>query len=106
MGKCKDCRYSETSTFKVKNSTVITTVCTLTSIVVDPDTSCEYYNADLSGQDICYNCKYYLGGCDWGLFCSHKDNYYRLGNFNDGPCKHYERKGVENVQRPNQFGRG
>jgi hypothetical protein len=46
----------------------------------------------LSGYDICYNCKYYGGGGDWGLFCSHKGMYHHLGKFSDDPCDYYEKK--------------
>jgi hypothetical protein len=68
--------------------------CTLTRNVTDADKEhdCKCYNRDLSEYDICYNCKYYRGGGDWGLFCSHKDMYHHLGKFSDDPCEKYEKK--------------
>ena len=94
MGACKDCRYSYTTSFEAKNNTVTITVCTLTNIIVIPDKEnyCECFNRDLSKYDICYNCKYYRGGRDWGLFCAHDKMYHHLGNFSDYPCDYYERK--------------
>ena len=87
MSKCKDCQYFQT--YKDSIGT-----CTLTRYVVkdDKDHDCNCYNRDLSGYDICYNCKYYIGGGDWGLFCSHNDMYHHLGKFSDEPCKRYEKK--------------
>ena len=85
--KCKDCKYS-IGAYRGCSS------CTLTHIIVNPDKEhdCQCFNADLSQYNICYNCKYYLGGGDWGLFCSHKDMYHHIGKFNDEPCRHFERK--------------
>lgn len=82
--KCKDCKYYEKGTYGC---------CTLTCVVVNANEEnvCPYYNKDLSSYDICYNCKYYIGGGDWGLFCSHKDKYHHLGHFSDNPCEMYEK---------------
>lgn len=87
MIKCRDCKYCQM--YKESIGT-----CTLTRSVVDADKghSCTCYNRDLSKYAICYNCKYYIGGGDWGLFCSHKDMYHHLGKFCDDPCEKYEKK--------------
>lgn len=85
MRKCKDCKYSGGD------------FCELTHLCISPNkehNKCPYYyNANFLTNDICYNCKYYGGGNDWGLFCSHKEMYHHLGKFNDPPCKYYEKKG-------------
>ena len=89
MSKCKDCQY-------VWDNTAWNDIacCSLTRVVVRPDieADCPVFNKDLSEYNICYNCKYYVGGGDWGLFCSHKDTYHHLGKFNDEACECFERK--------------
>ena len=94
MSRCRDCKHSNTSPIELKNKYVDVTVCTLNSQIVSPDNEhdCGCYNRDLSEYDICYNCKYYRGGGDWGLFCSHDDMYHHLGRFDDEPCERYEKK--------------
>ncbi len=96
--KCSDCKYSQTNSFDVKDKTATITVCNLTRTVMNPDAEwdCECFNEDLTKYNICYNCRYYRGGGDWGLFCSHKDKYHHLGKFNDEPCEHYEKKEAQN----------
>lgn len=88
--KCENCIHSESSVFTHNGFNYV--VCTLTREVMKTDVVCNCYNRDLSEYDICYNCKYYIGGGDWGLFCSHKDMYHHLGKFFDEPCKRYEKK--------------
>lgn len=93
--KCRDCKYCQISNFKFKDKSYTNACCSLSHYVVKPDIShkCEYFNKDLSEYNICYNCRYYIGGGDWGLFCSHKGMYHHLGNFNDEPCEYYTKKG-------------
>lgn len=90
--KCEDCRHSESSAFTHNGFNYV--VCTLTRRAMNPkaDVTCGCFNRDLSGYNICYNCKYYIGGGDWGLFCSHKDMYHHLGKFSDESCEKFERK--------------
>ncbi len=94
MSKCKDCKYFESGSFEFNGKHYTTAACTLSHLVVVPDKeiNCAYFNADLSSENICYNCRYYIGGGDWGLFCSHKDKYHHLGKFNDEACEDFERK--------------
>lgn len=82
--KCIDCKYYHS--YKENIGT-----CTLTRLVVNSnkDHNCHCWNRDLSEYDICYNCKHYIGGGDWGLFCSHKDMYHHLGKFNDRACERF-----------------
>ena len=86
MSKCIDCQYA------TKYQTNV--CCSLTSYVMSShkEHDCNCFNLDLSKYDICYNCKYYIGGTDWGLFCSHDDMYNHLGKFNDEPCERYIKK--------------
>ena len=87
MSKCRDCKYAQVYQD-------LSVCCTLTRRVMNgqKEHNCSVINADLSKYDMCYNCKYYGGGGDWGLFCSHNEMYHHLGNFNDEPCEYYERK--------------
>ena len=89
--KCKDCKYAQDSCYEIAGIECCT--CSLTRRVMNAnaESKCNCYNRDLSGYDICYNCKYYIGGGDWGLFCSHNDMYHHLGKFSDEPCERYER---------------
>ena len=93
--KCNDCRYVLSGEYHARGKEPrIEYVCTLTRVLVsaDKDHDCQCHNRDLSEYDICYNCKYYMGGGDWGLFCSHEDMYHHLGKFNDDACERFERK--------------
>ena len=92
MSKCKDCKYAYDSSYEIAGIECRT--CSLTRRVMNAnaESECNCYNRDLSGYDICYNCKYYIGGGDWGLFCSHSDMYHHLGKFSDEPCGRYERR--------------
>ena len=93
--KCKDCKYAQGSGYEIAGIKCCT--CSLTRRVMNEnaESECNCYNRDLSEYDICYNCKYYIGGGDWGLFCSHKDMYHHLGKFSDEPCERYEKKDGE-----------
>ena len=90
--KCQNCKYAQGSGYEIKNIKYY--ACSLTRQIMNEkaEFECNCYNRDLSGYDICYNCKYYIGGGDWGLFCSHKNMYHHLGKFSDEPCKWYEKK--------------
>ena len=69
--KCKTCQYCRQSSYERKGKQVNMACCILSNYVVG---------------------KYYFGGSDWGLFCSHKDMYHHLGRFCDDPCDYYEKK--------------
>lgn len=92
--KCKDCKYCEISNFKFQGKSYSNACCLLSHrAIIKPNVehNCKCFNIDLSEYDICYNCKYYGGGGDWGLFCLHKDMYYHLGEFRDEPCEYYKK---------------
>jgi len=92
MSKCKDCKYAQNIGYEIAGIECCT--CSLTRRVMNAnaESECNCYNRDLSEYDICYNCKYYHGGGDWGLFCSHSDMYHHLGKFSDESCGRYERR--------------
>lgn len=87
---CDTCKYCQKGEMPTKNGTYSYTMCSLTSVLMKLNGSCEYCNKDLSQENICYNCKHYGGGHDWGLFCS--KHYNHLGMFNDEPCDDFEKK--------------
>ena len=89
---CDTCKYCQKGEMPTKNGTYSYTMCSLTSVLMKPNGSCEYCNKDLSQENICYNCKHYGGGHDWGLFCS--KHYNHLGMFNDEPCDDFEKKKI------------
>lgn len=66
--------------------------CELTSRVLKSKNAetCKLYNVDISEETVCFNCKYFLGGGDWGLACS-KD-YYSLPKALDQMCEDGEFK--------------
>ena len=103
--KCRQCIYVQSSEFEFKGQMYNCSSCKLTHLVVNPDEprDCDYFNADLSVKDICYNCEYYGGGGDWGLFCFHKGMYHHLGKFNDPPCEYYIRRGKRCGQNSNDL---
>lgn len=93
--KCKDCSHSEEPGYEIAGIECRTCSLTRQAMNANEEHNCNCYNRDLSVYDICYNCKYYIGGGDWGLFCSHKDMYHHLGKFSDVPCDRYESKPEE-----------
>ena len=67
--------------------------CSLTGIVAVDERiteNCSWYNRELEGENICYNCKYFLGGADYGLACSKV--YHRLPTAISEPCEDFDRK--------------
>ena len=67
-------------------------VCILTHILLFQNVAedCEYYNRDFSKEDVCYNCKHFLGGSDWGLACD--AHYHKLPEPGSKICNEYERR--------------
>lgn len=79
--RCRGCKYCISELY-----------CELTKLVImNPDEiiKCEYWNKDLSHEKICLNCKYLIGGGDWGLSCA-KD-YYKLSKALDTACDNFEK---------------
>lgn len=76
--ECKKCKYS------VYGSCIITNMCNTKSCTLLSDD-------DVENLHICYNCKHWLGGGDWGLSC--RKNYYlsSTNGFREA-CEEFERK--------------
>lgn len=53
--------------------------------------SCNLENDNIKDMKICYNCKHWVGGGDWGLSCK-KDYYNCSTNGFDKGCKDFERR--------------
>ena len=86
---CKNCNYCELEDMKFPDGHKRPIHhCKLTNTLRNPNASCEYYNKDISDLDMCYNCKHYIGGGDWGLSC--RKDYYKLVQFNSKTCEHFE----------------
>lgn len=51
---------------------------------------CPWYDKDLDDEMICFNCKHFLGGSDWGLAC--EKHYNRLPRFDSATCDKFERR--------------
>lgn len=83
---CKDCIYYQG---KVEILTKIYHRCALLKTVVNRE-KCPLFNVDLSNKKICYNCKHYLGGSDWGLSCA--KHYHVLTKALKDACNEFEKK--------------
>lgn len=73
---CKECKYHEGDCCTIANRQKILS-CTLES------------DFDVQFMKICYNCKHWIGGGDWGLTC--RKDYYKA--FSDGfhkACDYFE----------------
>ena len=86
--RCNDC-----CNFNQENEKFIS--CNLTRACIkknvpDVEAKCNFFNKDMSNEPICFNCKHFLGGGDWGLSCG-KD-YYRLVDALDLKCEKFEHK--------------
>lgn len=71
--ECKDCKY-----YKERSSQAVYSLCTITHICNTKSCGLESDN-EVEHMDICYNCKYWIGGGDWGLSCM-KDYYNYSSN--------------------------
>lgn len=83
---CKGCNYYQGKT-EILTKTFHS--CALSTTLVNGEI-CTLFNADLSNKKICYNCKYYLGGYDWGLSCA--KHYHVLTEALHEGCKDFEKK--------------
>lgn len=84
--KCKDCRYFINL---INFCGEIAVNCMLTHTIV-LGTGCDLKNVDISDEKICFNCKHYLGGNDWGLSCAKE--YHKLVDAFDEACKNFEKQ--------------
>lgn len=81
---CKDCKYK----YKTADGD---TFCEITHLLYTK--SCDYIDNDsqVVAMNICYNCKHWIGGGDWGLSCR-KDYYNTSTNGFREVCEHFERR--------------
>lgn len=70
--------------------------CELTNAIMVNETaqSCGLYNKDISNERICFNCKHFIGGADWGLACA--KHYHSLPRALTEMCDDAEWKDVNN----------
>ena len=84
---CKDCKYKQTYVDLKGNEFNICSISNIGYIV-----SCGLDNDELvKDMEICFNCKYWIGGGDWGLSC--QKNYYNCSTNGFGKaCEEFCRK--------------
>lgn len=90
--ECRYCSYCEPTTVWLKNNEKhMVGMCSITH-TINPK-SCTYIvgDAEVEDMDICYNCKYWFGGGDWGLSCQ-KDYYNCSTNGFNEACEQFERR--------------
>lgn len=88
---CENCKYYKVDNFVFDGKEYTNCMCDITH-VVNPQ-ACTYFtdNEKVKDMNICYNCKYWYGGGDWGLSC--EKNYYNCStNGFDEVCELFERK--------------
>lgn len=91
--KCKECKYHNISNFDFNGNTYIIQSCKITN--ASNSKSCTYIKNDseVKEMNICYNCKYWIGGGDWGLSC--RKNYYNCNsNGFEKACEQFDRKSI------------
>ena len=81
---CVSCVHSYSFTVDGKTSTV----CRLRGYWCNP---CELYNKDVSDMNVCYNCKNYLKGTEYGESCD--ADFYTLTTPLSSACRHFVKKG-------------
>lgn len=89
--ECKNCKYYKVDSFMFDNKEWTSRACEIAHIV-NPK-ACAYIENDKEVEDmtICFNCKYWIGGGDWGLSCQ-KDYYNCSTNGFNEVCEQFERK--------------
>ena len=85
--ECKDCKYYEDD----HNEFFRTMMCKISHRWKPESCTCITSGAEVEDMDICYNCKYWHGGGDWGLSCE-KDYYNCSVNGFDKACEQFERR--------------
>ena len=99
--KCNGCKYcyvlNNTAIARDKKENQILsvrdserTVCKITHIC-NPESCDLNSDEDVKDMPICFNCKHWIGGGDWGLSCS-KDYYNTSSNGFGKACEKFERK--------------
>lgn len=90
--KCKDCKYYKIDSLFIGDKEYINRICDITHLCNTK--SCPLANdAEVEDMKICYNCRYWIGGGDWGLSCQ-KDYYNCSTNGFNEACEQFERKTI------------
>lgn len=78
---CENCEYNEKSSIRTYN------VCLITH-AINPKYC---YKEDVENNDVCFNCKHWIGGGDFGLSCS---KYYHIATANGlrRACEDFDRR--------------
>lgn len=66
-------------------------VCRINNHIINNNTTCHLMSGEkLEDMNICFNCKYWMGGGDFGLSC-HKNYYISSCNGFDKACKDFDK---------------
>jgi len=91
--ECKDCKYYKVDSFTFNGKKYTNRMCEITHLCNTKSCNAESYE-HIENANICFNCKYWHGGGDWGLSC--EKNYYNCSaNGFDEVCEQFERKQYE-----------
>ena len=85
--KCEECLHFICNTM-ISGIQCVRCELTNTIMVSKSAETCKLYNRDISDQLVCFNCKHFLGGSDWGLACS--KHYHMLPHALDDMCEDAE----------------
>lgn len=90
--ECKNCKYycNDTRIGLKDGAIYMMGRCVITNVCNTKSCNAESYE-HIENANICYNCKYWHGGGDWGLSCE-KDYYNCSANGFDEACEQFERK--------------
>lgn len=69
--KCNDCKYADVYKGEFE--------CMICHRLVSAEHECEHEDLLVPDAKICYNCKNWIGGGDWGLSCT---KYYSMASTN------------------------
>ena len=87
--KCQDCKYLS-KYYEFNDKQYIQCYLTNTILTDNAEEMCDCHDINLDGIDICFNCRYFGGGGDWGLAC--RKHYHALPKATDRMCKDGEFK--------------
>lgn len=85
--KCENCRFN-----KEMDYGIVKNICKITNVRNRTDCSLSS-DEDVNKMEICFNCKHWFGGGDWGLSCA-VDYYNCSSNGFERACEKFERKSV------------
>ena len=86
--KCENCSHFLSNDFMIGGIQCVQCELTNTIMVSKSAETCKFYNRDISDLLVCFNCKYFGGGADWGLACS--KHYHMLPQALDDMCEDAE----------------